>query len=52
MTEEQKAFRFLCHRLQRNPDTSEECDTISLRAAYRAMIAWSALSEEDRANDE
>lgn len=38
MSREEYAFRFLCRRLQRDYETSEESDTISLRAAYRAMI--------------
>lgn len=47
------AWKLLCSRLGRDPETSEESDTCSLRAAWSAMIAYSRLDdafEENRNN--
>lgn len=44
MTEADKAWVMLCQRLGRDPAASEESDTCSLRAAWKAMIAFAALS--------
>jgi hypothetical protein len=38
---ETRAWEMLCARLGRDPHTSEESDTCTLRAAWRAMLAFS-----------
>lgn len=40
---EDYAWRLLCLRLGRDPMTSEETDTCTLRAAWRAMLAMSSI---------
>jgi len=35
-----EAWDFLCRRLQRDPYTSEESDTLTMRAAWKAMLAF------------
>lgn len=42
VSENDKAWEMLCQRLGRDPATSEESDTCSLRAAWKAMIAFSS----------
>lgn len=39
---ETRAWEMLCERLGRDPQTSEESDTCTLRAAWKAMMAFSA----------
>jgi hypothetical protein len=39
---EERAWILLCQRLERNPDTSEEYETCTLRSAWKAMIAFEA----------
>lgn len=39
---ETRAWEMLCERLGRDPQTSEESDTCTLRAAWKAMIAFFA----------
>lgn len=43
--EAQRAWDMLCQRLQRDPAISEETDTCTLRAAWRAMLAFHAASD-------
>lgn len=40
VTQEEAAWNMLCDRLRRDPATSEEDDTCSLRAAWKAMLAF------------
>ena len=45
VTQEQAAWDLLCKRLQRDPATSEEDETCSLRAAWKAMLAFRTAAE-------
>jgi hypothetical protein len=42
------AWTLLCDRLGRDPATSEESDTCSLRAAWKAMLAYAATLQAER----
>lgn len=42
-----QAFRWLCQRLGRDPDNSEDTDTISIRSAVKAMVVWRGVFVDD-----
>ena len=39
------AWKLLCARLGRDPGTSEESDTCSLRSAWKAMLAYARFDD-------
>lgn len=41
------AWKLLCARLGRDPETSEESDTCSLRSAWKAMVSYAAIINAD-----
>lgn len=51
-TAEDRAWDLLCARLQRDPKTSEESDTCTLRAAWKAMLAFAGSSSPEPASKE
>lgn len=46
---ENRAWKTLCRRLNRAPHEAEEDNTLSMRAAWKAMLAFEA--EERERND-
>lgn len=48
---ERDAFKFLCKGLQRDPESSEENDTCSLRSASRAMASFASRTPRFVIND-
>ena len=42
-----RAWQMLCERLNRDPSQQEETNTLSMRAAYKAMVAFANQEAAD-----